>query len=62
MPSQSKLLSIIIPCFNEEATVEEIVRRVETTPLPYTWSRELILVDDGSTDSTRAKLENESFN
>ena len=57
MPSQSKLLSIIIPCFNEEATVEEIVRRVETTPLPYTWSRELILVDDGSTDSTRAKLE-----
>lgn len=45
-------LSIIIPIYNEEATLEELVNRVEAVSLP----KELILVDDGSTDGTVAIL------
>ncbi len=47
-----KRLSIIIPCFNEEETIRELLRRVEEAPLPG-WQREIIIVDDGSTDGTR---------
>lgn len=46
------LLSIVIPCFNEEETVSfleaEITRFVDTPPYPC----EVILVNDGSTDRT----------
>ena len=41
-------LSVIIPIYNEEATLEELVNRVEAVSLP----KELILVGDGSTDGT----------
>jgi len=41
-------LSILIPVLNEEATLEEIVGRVQATP----FEKELVLVDDGSTDAT----------
>ncbi len=46
-------LSVVIPVFNERATIEEILRRVEATGLP----REIIVVDDGSTDGTREVLQ-----
>lgn len=49
-------LSIIIPCFNEEKTIDEIVRRVEAATLPAGWGKEIILVDDFSTDGTRNKI------
>jgi glycosyltransferase involved in cell wall biosynthesis len=45
-------LSVIIPCYNEKGTVEEIVRRVRAVGLAH----EIILVDDGSTDGTRDVL------
>jgi glycosyltransferase involved in cell wall biosynthesis len=45
-------LSVIIPCYNEEATVEEIVRQVLGTGLAH----EVIVVDDGSIDGTRDVL------
>ena len=48
MPSDP-LLSVVIPVYNEEATVEEIVRRVEAAP----YRKEIILVDDASTDGSR---------
>ena len=51
-------LSIVIPIFNERDTLAEIVRRVREVPI----DKELILVDDGSTDGTRevlAKMEHE---
>ena len=51
-PLPDPLLSVIMPVYNEEGTIEEIVSRVLAMPLPI----ELIVVDDGSTDKTRALL------
>lgn len=49
-------LSIIIPCYNEEKTVGTIIRRVLAVPFPG-WTTEVIVVNDGSTDSTASVLE-----
>lgn len=46
--SRALRLSIVIPAYNEEATLEEIVARVQATP----YEKELILVDDCSKDRT----------
>jgi glycosyltransferase involved in cell wall biosynthesis len=48
------LLSVVIPVFNEQRTVDEVIRRVRTCGLPC----ELVIVDDGSTDRTREILSN----
>lgn len=45
-------LSVIIPVYNERATIEEIVRRVQDAPVAGV-EKEIILVDDGSSDGTR---------
>ncbi len=45
-------LSVIIPVYNEQQTIEEILTRVQAVPL----EKEIIVVDDGSTDGTRAIL------
>ncbi len=45
-------LSVVIPCYNERDTIEEIVRRVKATP----FDKEIIIVDDYSTDGTRDLL------
>jgi len=44
-------LSVVIPVFNEKATVDEIVRRVVAQDVGM--DKEIVLVDDGSTDGTR---------
>jgi len=49
-------LSIIIPVFNEEKTLEEIVRRVLAVGLPGV-KKEIIIIDDRSTDGTGETLE-----
>ena len=46
------LLSVIVPVFNEVKTVEKIIQRLIETGLPL----QIILVDDGSSDGTSAKL------
>jgi glycosyltransferase involved in cell wall biosynthesis len=45
-------LSVVMPVYNEEATLEEIVRRVQEAP----FEKEVLLVDDGSSDRSRAIL------
>jgi glycosyltransferase involved in cell wall biosynthesis len=45
-------LSVLIPVYNEERTLEEVVRRVRCIELP----KEIILVDDGSKDRSREIL------
>ena len=48
-------LTVVIPTYNEKSTLAEILRRVLAVPLPG-FSRELMLVDDGSNDGTRELL------
>ena len=52
-PLDDPLLSVIMPVFNEKATVEEIVDRVLAVPVRI----ELIAVDDASTDGSQEILE-----
>ena len=48
----SKLLSIIIPVYNEEKTIRSILDRVVDVELKYGFSKELIIVDDCSKDNS----------
>lgn len=45
----ARCLSVVIPCYNEEATIKELLFRVLESP----WVREVIVVDDCSTDHTK---------
>jgi glycosyltransferase involved in cell wall biosynthesis len=45
-------VSIVIPVYNERATVEELLKRVQAVAL----DKEIVVVDDGSTDGTRELL------
>jgi len=48
-------LSIIVPVFNEEATIAAVIERLTTIALPI--PREIIVVNDGSRDGTRGVLD-----
>jgi len=45
-------LSIIVPVFNEAPTLAEVLHRIYESALPSGWDKELIIVNDGSTDET----------
>ncbi|OPY00923.1 MAG: Undecaprenyl-phosphate mannosyltransferase [Syntrophorhabdus sp. PtaB.Bin047] len=49
------LLSVIVPAYNEIETIDEILRKVKETP----YEKEIIVVDDCSTDGTREYLRNQ---
>jgi glycosyltransferase involved in cell wall biosynthesis len=55
-PPKLRKLSIVVPVFNENTTLVEILRRMRTVDLPDGVEREIIVVDDGSTDGTRDVL------
>jgi glycosyltransferase involved in cell wall biosynthesis len=48
----SRLLSVVIPAYNESRTIAELLRRVDAAPLPSGISLEIVVVDDCSTDGT----------
>lgn len=56
MSDMNKKLSIVIPCYNEKDSIAELVRRVKASPAE---PKEIIVVDDYSTDGTREILERE---
>ena len=51
IPADFKL-SVVIPCYNEERWIRELVRRVQEVAIP----KEIVIVDDCSKDGTRAIL------
>lgn len=54
----SKTLSIIIPCYNEQDHILEILNKIESVTLIYDIQKEIIIIDDFSTDNTRSILQN----
>ena len=52
--SSNKVLSVLIPVFNERDTIREVIERVKSVPV----NTEIILVDDCSVDGTREILKN----
>jgi len=53
IPAEELLLSVVIPVYNEVHTVETVIERVRAVPL----RKEIIVIDDGSADGTREKLQ-----
>ena len=52
---ETRRLSIIVPVFNEAGTVGSVITRLLSIPLPL--DREILVVNDGSSDGTRAVLD-----
>ncbi len=48
-------VSVVIPAFNERSTIDELLRRVAAAPIGEL-EREIVVVDDCSTDGTRERL------
>lgn len=46
------VVSIVVPCFNEEEVLKETYKRLKDVLEPQSWDHELIFVNDGSADST----------
>lgn len=51
-----KTLSIIIPCFNEQDNILHILEKIDQVELPFDIQKEIIIIDDYSTDRTREIL------
>ena len=54
--SVKNLVSIILPVYNESATLNAVIERVLAAELPPGCAKEVIVVDDGSTDDSRTIL------
>lgn len=56
MSSSKKLLSIVIPVYNEEKTIETVLDRLNTLAIPNV-EKEILVVDDGSKDKSKIIIE-----
>ncbi len=52
-----KRLSIIIPAYNEENTIETVLERIQQLELPYAISKEVIVINDCSKDGTKERID-----
>ena len=59
-PQSSVLLSVIVPVYDEERTIAELLARVRAVELPEGVEREIVVVDDCSTDGTAEALRAEA--
>ena len=50
--SEGGVLTVVMPCFNEEATVLDCCKRVLASP----WVKQVLVIDDASTDATTERL------
>ena len=60
-PRAASTVSIVIPVYNEKQLIREIVSRALEAPLPESWQREIVIVDDGSDDGTTQLLAHAPF-
>lgn len=51
-----KKITILVPAYNEDRTIQEVLDNVKRAPLPLGLEKEILVVDDGSSDNTRKKL------
>ena len=49
-------LTILIPCYNEEKTIKKVIENIYKN---ISYEKEIIVIDDGSTDKTRVILKTE---
>ena len=57
MDEQQRLLSVVVPVYNEQATLTDLLARVLAAPLPPGVGLEIVVVDDASTDGTGTVLD-----
>jgi glycosyltransferase involved in cell wall biosynthesis len=50
-------LSVIICCYNEQTTIKEVIEKTQSVDLGPGWEREILVVDNFSTDGTREILQ-----
>ena len=56
--TEKKVLTIVIPAYNEGKTITNILEKVRKVELPDGWSKEIILINDCSKDNTEQILKN----
>ena len=50
--NKPKLLSVVVPCYNEQEVFTELLRRLYEVLTTNNYNFEIVLIDDGSKDST----------
>ncbi len=56
-PAQGRAVSVVIPAFNEENGVAEVVKHIRAILTQAGWTHEVIVVDDGSQDATAQRAQ-----